>query len=251
MSPVVVSTIVFACVFAAALLGMLLHAVLPDHHLTTDSRDVMKLGLGLIATMSALVLGLLIASAKGAYDAQRNELTQMSAGVILLDRVMAHYGPETKDARAQLRSTVAGMHDRMWPEESPPAAQIEPPSTSGEALYDEIQALAPQTDAQRSLKAQALKNVIDIGQTRWLLFEQTGSSIPLPFLVVLVCWLTILFGTFGLLTPRNATVIVTLFLAALSASGALFLILELDQPFTGVIQISSAPLRNAIAQLGR
>lgn len=230
---------------------MVLHAVLPDHHLTTDSRDVMKLGMGLIATMSALVLGLLIASAKGAYDTQRNELTQMSAGVILLDRVLAHYGPETKDARAQLRRTVVGLHDRMWPEEISHNAQMEPPSTAGEDLFDQLQALSPQTDALRLLKAQALKNAIDLGQTRWLLFEQSGSSIPFPFLVVLVLWLTILFGTFGILTPRNPTVVVTLFLAALSVSGALFLILELDQPFTGLIQISSAPLRNTLAQLGR
>jgi hypothetical protein len=230
---------------------MSLRAALPDNHLTTDSRDVMKLGMGLIATMSALVLSLLVASAKGSYDTQRNELTQMSAGVILLDRVLAHYGPESKNAREQLRRAVAGMRDRIWPADSSHAPQMEPATTGGEGVYDAIQALSPQSDAQRSLQVQALKSVTDLGQTRWLMFEQSGTSIPIPFLVVLVFWLTILFGSFGLLAPRNATVIAILFLSALSVSGALFLILELDQPFQGLIQIPSTSLRNALAQLGR
>ena len=122
--PIVVSCIVFTCVFAGTLAGMSLRAALPDTHLTTDSRDVMKLGMGLIATMSALVLSLLVASAKGSYDTQRNELTQMSANVILLDRALAHYGPESKNAREQLRRVFAGMRDRVWPEDNPHAPTV-------------------------------------------------------------------------------------------------------------------------------
>jgi Protein of unknown function (DUF4239) len=250
MSSMAISWVVFACVFGGALLGMLLRPVLHERHLGTDSKELVKMGMGLIATMSALVLGLLIASAKSSFDAQRSELAQMAANIILLDRVMAHYGPETKEPRDLLRGFVTSTLARIWPEDTSQAAQLQPTGGS-EVLYDKIQDLAPKNEAQRSLQAQALKTSIDIGQTRWLLFAQKGSSIPLPFLVVLVFWLTILFASFSLFAPPNATVTITLLVCALSVSGAIFLILELDRPFDGLIQISSAPLRSALAQLGK
>src|SRR6202167_959179 len=237
-----------ACVFGGALLGMAIHTILPEHHLSADSKDVIKLGMGLTATMSALVLALLTNSAKGSFDTQRNELTQMSASIILLDRVLAHYGPETKDARDLLKETVNNMINRMWPEERS-GPQVQP--VAAEAFYDKIQALSPQNDVQRQLQAQAVKISIDIGQSRWLLFEQGGRSIPMPFLVLLIFLVTVIFLSFGLFAPHNATVIATLFLCALSVSGAIFLIMELDRPFGGVIQISSAPLRNAIANIDK
>jgi len=245
-----ISWIVFACVFGGALLGMCLRAVLPDRHLSTDSKDFVKLAVGLIGTMSALVLGLLIASAKSSFDTQGSELTQMSANVILLDRAMAHYGPETKEARDLLRRSVVRALDRMWPEATSGPAQLEPTAES-ESVYDKIQKLSPRNEAQRSLQAQALRITTDLQQTRWLLVEQQGGSIPMPFLVLLVFWVTIIFVSFGLIAPPNATVIAILFVCALSVSGAIFLILELDQPFEGFIQMSSAPLRNALAHLGQ
>ena len=122
---------------------------------------------------------------------------------------------------------------------------------AAEAFYDKIQALSPQNDVQRQLQAQAVKISVDIGQARWLLFEQGGRSIPMPFLVLLIFWVTVIFLSFGLFAPRNATVIVTLFLCALSLSGAIFLILELDHPFGGLVQISSAPLRSALTQIDK
>ncbi len=245
-----ISWIVFACVFGGALLGMFLHAALPEHHLSTDSKDIVKLGTGLIATMAALVLGLVISSAKSSYDTERSEFTQMSANIILLDHVMAHYGPETKEARDMLRGSVAQALDRMWPEDGSRPAQLEPWAGS-EGLYDKIQKLSPQNEAQRSLQAQALEISTNLAQTRWLLVEQRGSSIPMAFVVVLAFWLTIIFVSFGLFAPPNATVIATLFVCALSVSGAIFLILELDRPFEGPIQISGAPLRNALGHLGQ
>jgi hypothetical protein len=209
------------------------------------------MGTGLTATMSALVLALLIASAKSSYDAQRNEVTQISANVILLDRVLAHYGPETKATRDLLRRYVARAHDQLWPGSRSGPAELEPAAALGERYYDEVQELSPQNEIQRSLQAQALKMSMDLAQTRWLLFEQSGSSIPMPFLVLLVFWVTIIFLSFGLFAPANATVIATLFLCALSVSGAIYLILELDRPFAGLLQLSDTPLRNAIAHLGR
>lgn len=248
MSAIGIGLIVLVCVFGGSLLGMFLHTILPEHHLSADSKDVIKLGMGLTATMSALVLALLTNSAKGSFDTQRNELTQMAANIILLDRILAHYGPETKDARDLLKGTVANMINRMWPEEGS-APLLEP--VAAEAFYDKIQSLSPQNEVQRALQGQALKMSVDIGQARWLLFEQGGRSIPMPFLVLLIFWVTVIFLSFGLFAPRNATVIVTLFLCAISVSGAIYLIMELDHPFGGLVQISSASLRSALSQIDK
>ncbi len=251
MSPVSIGWTVFACVFGGALIGMALRRILPEHHLSADSKDLIKMAMGLTATMAALVLALLIASAKSSYDAQRSEVTQISANVILLDRVLEHYGPETKAARDLLRRYVARAHDQLWPESLSGPAELEPTAALGEKFYDDVQELSPQNEVQRSLQTQALKMTIELGQTRWLLYEQGGRSIPMPFLALLVFWVTIIFLSFGLFAPPNATVIAILFLCTLSVSGAIFLILELDRPFGGLIEISDAPLRNAIAHLGK
>jgi hypothetical protein len=254
MSSLAVSAIVFGCVFAGVILGMILRALLSEKHLSAESKDIIKVGMGLIGTMTALVLGLLIASAKGSYDTQRNGLAQMSGNIIFLDRTLARYGPEAKDARAMLHASVSDMLQRTWPEENPQSGQTEAKTgTEGryEGLYDQVEALTPKNDNQRALQAQAMKVGTDIGQARWVLFAQKGGSIPTPFLVVMVCWLALILGSFGLFAPRNALAFFTLLLCALAVSSAVFLILELDRPFDGMIQIPSAPLRNALAQLGK
>jgi len=230
---------------------MALQMILPEHHLSTESKDVIKLGMGLTGTMSALVLALLISSAKTSYDTQRNELTQAAANIMLVDRVLAHYGPETKEARDLLKLSVSSMIDRIWPNDRSGNSKLGPTTAGGELFFNKIQELTPQNDVQRSLQAEAVKISIDVGQARLLLFEQSGHSIPMPFLVLLIFWVTIIFLSFGLFAPRNATVVATLFLCALSVSGAIFLIMELDRPFGGLIQISSAPLLNAIANIGK
>ena len=241
---------VFACVFGAAALALLVRNALPQHHLSAETKDTVKLAMGLVATMAALVLGLLVASAKGSYDLQKSEVVQMAGKVAFLDRMLAHYGPEAAEARAVLRRALEVAITRIWPENKHQEAPSAPTAAGGEALFDVLQNLAPQTDAQRSLKAQALAQATDLGQMRWLLFEQTGSSISTPLLVIVVFWLAILFFSFGLFGPSNGTAVVALFVAALSVSGAIFLVLELDQPFSGLIRISSQPMLNALSQLG-
>jgi hypothetical protein len=250
MGPVETSLIVFACVFGGAMLGMLLRPLLPEEHLNSDTKDVIKLGVGLVGTMAAMVLGLLVASAKTSYDTRRTEVTQMATSAILLDRILAHYGSESAEVRSLLKVSVNGMIKQFWTQDSGDTDSLAP-VVSREVLFDKLQELVPKTDAQRALQSQAESMAISLGQTRWLLFEQSGSSISLPFLVVVVFWLSILFMSFGLFAPRNATAIVTLVVGALSVAGALFLVLELDHPFAGVIQISEAPLRHALAILGQ
>jgi hypothetical protein len=246
-----ISLIVFACVFSGALIGIVLHAVLPQHHLSNESKDIVKLGMGLVGTMAALVLGLLVASAKGSYDTQSAELIQMSANFALLDRVMAEYGPETKEARDELRGAVTRILDQMWPKIGAHASPVAPTSAGSEIVFEKIQGLAPKNDAQRSLQSQALSIAMDLGKTRWLMYEQATTSASMTLLVVLVVWLTVIFISFGLFAPFNATVVSSLFVSALSVSGAIFLILEMYEPYAGLIQISSASLRAALAILGQ
>ena len=251
MSPMAIGWIIFALVFGSALLAMFVHRLLPEEHLSSDSKDVVKLGIALIATMSALVLSLLIASAKSAFDTRSNQLVQASADMIMLDRALARYGPETNEARSLLRRSVATTLERFWPADGGRRIAIDPSASPVEALYDKIEALSPQSELQRSMQSQAMTLAADVGRTRLLLFEHLGASIPVPFLVVLVFWLCIIFASFGLFAPRNATVIVVLCVCALSVAGAIFLILELDRSFEGLLQVSDAPLRAAAAQLGQ
>jgi hypothetical protein len=250
-NPQVIGSIVFACIFGGAMIGMFLRGVLPEHHLNAESKDVVKLAMGLIGTMTALLLGLLVASTKASYDARKGELVQMSANFVLLDRLLAHYGPETKPERDELRDSVTRLIAGVWSPSGNDTAKLDPSATGSEAIFDQIQQLTPQTDAQRMIKTEALTLAMNLGQTRWLLFEQSGSSISIPFLMAMVFWLSIIFASFGLFAPKNMTVVISLLLAAISVSGAIFLILELDRPFEGIIQISSAPLRSALMHLGR
>ena len=251
MSSIAISSIAFAFVCGGALLGMSLRAALPEHHLNSDSKDTVKVGMGLVATMAALVLGLLIASAKSSYDTQNSELTDMSSKLVFLDRVLAHYGPESKEARDQVRNSVVRTLDQMWSKDRPGLSHLESSSTGSEVLYDKIQALTPKDDAQRLLQSQALSMVIGLGQTRWLMYEQRVNSVSVPLLIALVFWLTALFISFGVFAPRNPTVVATLLLSALSVSGAILLMLEMYAPYEGLIRISDTPLRAALAQLGR
>jgi hypothetical protein len=252
VSPLTVSFIVFACIAGAGLFALVLARALPEHHLKPDSKEAIKYGLALIATLAALVLGLLIAAAKGTYDTQSSAVRQLSADVLLLDRVLGLYGAETKEARELLHRAVTSTLERIWPGDGTRPADLAPGEMRAdmEAFYDKVAGLTPQNEAQRSLKARALDVTSDLAKTRLRLFTQKDSSIPVPFLVVLVFWLMVLLSGAGLLAPRNITVVGVLLLCALSVSCAIFLILELDRPFEGIMRVSSAPLREALARLG-
>ena len=253
MSALLVAAIVLACVFGGALFGMVLRGLLPAAHLSEESKDVVRLGTGLVATMAALVLGLLVASAKGSYDTQKDGLDTITANLTLLDTVLQQYGPPAQDVRQNLRRVVAVAMARLWPADASqePTLGAAETTVAAKSLHAQLLALVPATEMQRALQAQALQIATELARTRLLLVAQHESTdISGVFLVILTFWLVVLFASFGLFAPRNATVITALLISALSVSGAIFLILELDQPFTGVIQISSAPLRSAFAHLG-
>jgi hypothetical protein len=245
------SIVVFVCLFGGALLGLALRRLLPDHHLDAGSKDTVKSGAGLISTMSALLLGLLVASAKSSYDTVKSEVTQLPVKIVMMDRVLDHYGPDAMGTRVALRELTQHAIDRMWPETRGETSDLNPYGTGGDRLYTAITKLSPANDDQRALKSQALGLVLELGQMRWLLYEQSGSSISQPMLIVVVAWFTIIFITHGLFAPSNVTVIVTLLVCAASVAGALFLIFELDQPFDGAISISSQPMHDALKLIAR
>jgi hypothetical protein len=251
VNPIEVSAIIFCSIFGGALVGVWLRRALPEGHLGAETKDLIKLGIGLIGTMAALLLGLLVASAKSAYDARSNELTQMAANTVLLDRALLHYGPAAAPIRPVLKTAVARMIDQVWGREATDGNVLLPASQPLGVIYDKVQELEPHSDAQHAIQSQAGSILLNLGEERLLLFAQSGSSISTPFLVVVVFWLTVLFVSFGLFAPRNPTAIVTLLVAAISVAGALYLILDLDHPFSGLMQISSAPLRNALSMLGK
>jgi hypothetical protein len=252
MNSLTVAGVVFVCAFGGAMLGIFLRRVLPESHLQSDSKEIIKLGTGLIATMAALVLGLLVGSAKSSFDAQVNGFQQLSTNIILLSRRLEHYGPEAKPARQLLRNTVTAMIERLWPTDGSPATGLDDVRISEDAgaLYAAIQDLTPQDDKQRALKTEAMQIGADLAKNRWQL-SQPDDSLPIPFLTVLAFWLFVLFTSFGLFSPFNPTVIAVLFVSALSMAGAVFLIVDLDQPFEGLLHVSSASLRSALAQLGQ
>jgi len=255
MNPIIVYMIVFACTFGGALLGMWLRTTLPEHHLNAESRDTVKVGIGLIATMTALVLGLVTASAKSSFDAMDSAVKQTAVEVLTLDRVLARYGSETGEIRKGLQRAVGARIDMIWPQGSSKPANLDPmrsgTGSETEGLGDAIRALKPRDDSQRALQSRALDLTEALLQARWLVLGATVKSVPVPFLVMLVFWLTVTFGSFGLFAPRNATVLMVLFFCALSVGGAVFLVLEMDGPFDGLLKVSADPFRYAYAHLNQ
>lgn len=250
MGTSMVAANVFACLVATSLLGRAIRRRLPQDHLSADSRDVIKLAAGLVVTMSALLLGLLVASARASYESARGGVVQMAADVMFLDRVLAHYGPDAADARALLRSAAADAVARMWPQDPGWRAHLVPDTGAGDAVYDAIHRLDPHDDAQRAIKAEALSAAIKLGKLRALMLAQMAPSVQTPMLVAVVSWLVVIFLAFSVLAPPNPTTTVAYLLSAVSVSGAILLILELDSPFDGMVKIPIDMMACTLRQLG-
>ena len=255
MNPTMISLTVFACTFGGALLGLWLRTALPKHHLDQESKDTVKVGIALIATMTALVLGLVTASAKSSFDAVESGVQQTAIETLTLDRTLAQYGPETKMIRTGLKFAVGARLEMIWPQNSSSPANLNPLQMGGganaETLVRVIRGLQPGNDTQRELQSEAVKQAETLLQARWMVLASVSSSIPVYFLVILVFWLTITFTSFGLFAPRNATVVTVLFVCALSVASAIFLVLEMDGPFEGLLRASPEPMRIALAHLNQ
>jgi hypothetical protein len=253
MSSLTIGLISAGCIFGGALLGMWLRKVVPERHLDAASRDTIKLGAGLLATLAALVLGLLVSSAKASFDAMNTGIAQAGAKILLVDHMLADYGPETKDVREQLRNIVASSIDRIWPGKGGMGGlhAMESLDDAGKLYEAKLRELTPKNDFQKSRLAQALQISDDVLQTRLLLMEGEQTTLPATFIVVLIFWLTALFISFGLFAPPNGMMFAVLLICALSVSSAIFLILEMNRPLDGFIKASNAPLRKAVELIGK
>lgn len=248
---VIIGVILFAVLVGVMLVGARLRRLVPAEHLSTDSKDAVKLALGLVATMTAILLGLLVSSAKSSFDTTRSEVIQMSAKIALLNRVLGLYGPQTTDARRALRDSVAEAVHRTWPADGRQPVSLDPNEQMGDAVYAEISRLAPENESQRALKAEAVTLMVQLAELRSLVQAQAVSSVSKPLLVALVIWLVVIFLGFTVLAPANATSTLALIAGAFSVACAVFIILDLDHPFVGVVRIPSEPMLKVLDHLSK
>ena len=247
MSPIQFAAIAFACIVASAVGGALLRPRLPEHHVTGESKDVIKLSIALVATMSALVLALLFASTRTSFERSSGLVSRLTADIAELDRVLKHYGPEADPVRAALRGEIQPMIDSIWREEAVArGVKLDESKAPEEQVLYMLQDLQPANSKQRALHARAIQISADLQQTQIALFAQPTDSISNTFLIVLIVWLMFIFGTFSMSAPANPTMFAVIAICILSASAAFYLILELGLPFGGLMQLSNEPLRNAL-----
>lgn len=254
MDSLVVAGIVSGCAFGGAMLGMELRRRLPEDHLSPESRDVVRQAMGLVASIAALVLGLLVASASSNFGEEKSGFEDMAANISLLDRSLAQLGEKASTARDDLKRTTELLVEKMWPPADGPSLELDSQelTASGARLAKALREMPLANDVERGVQTQALEIGLELAKTRWRLSQKEhDESLPRPFLIVLTFWLTVLFVGFGLFSVRNATVICALFLCAVSVGTALFLVVDLDQPLDGLIQLSSVPLRKTLADLGQ
>jgi hypothetical protein len=229
---------------------MQLRKIIPGHHLADESRRLLETALGIIGTVGGLVLGLLVGTAFGSFNTERNALVQLSANIVVLDRILAHYGPEAAPTRAGLRASVVQMLGQLWPPSGQPI-RVAPSEGANEAFADQLEGLKPKNDAQVSLKGTATGLMVGIAQTRWQMYEQLEAGISPGIIGLLIFWFSITFAGLGVFARANTTVVTMLLLAAIALSGALLLLQEMSAPFQGIVHLSDAPLRAALAHLGR
>ena len=230
---------------------MLLPRVLPKENLSADSNTTIKLAIGLVITMTGIVLGMLVNSARNSYYARYDELVTTSADIIMLDRILTKYGPEAQDARSELRSVVQSTLERVWGDRSSVRIELKP-SQEVEGVYDKVLALSPKIPEQILAKTEATSLAMELMRTRWLILIGTRpDSMSTPLLAVVTSWLTAIFVSFGLFAPRNFAVHCTFFVSALAVSIAIFLIVQMNNPFTGILKIPETPMRAAFDQLGK
>ncbi len=253
MSPTATGGIVFACTIAGMLIGMWLRNRLPRQHLNNDTQSSVKEVNGLIATMTALILGLVTASAQDSFTKIGAAVEHTSAEIVALDRLLARFGPETAQIRATLRRAVAQRIEEIWP--AGPGATVVQADTSPiqefERIGTMIASLEARTANQQWLKSQALDSTESVLAARWAIFAGQGPAIPNAFLVIITFWLTAAFAGYALFAPRNSTMTGILVVGAFSVACVIFLILELGSPFEGRIAVSGDSMRFALTHLGQ
>ena len=251
MNAIAVSLAVTFCVFCGGVVGLVLHRVVPNAHLTKETQEVIRLGTGMMSIMASLVLGLLIASAKTTYDRTEHDIGTYAAELILLNETLRDYGNDAATPRALLRKYTAQLLEDNWPTsvDRPVLLENQLAGTMLEHVREAIRALTPVDAGQRWLQDQALQINVSLLRQRWLLIEQNGPSVQPVVVIVLVSWISMIFASFGLNAPRNGTVVVAFLVCSLAVGGSIFLILEMDDPFTGVLKVRSGPIVSALTHM--
>lgn len=244
------AALAFCLILAGTIGGALARSRLPEQHLTGDSKEVIRLATALVGTLTAVVLALLFAATRTSFEHTSGYVSRLAADISELDEILRDYGPEATPVRKQLRAEVGPLIDSIWKEEAAaagrPANQRVAHDASATYLLRQLQ---PKNPVQTSLQARALAISADMAQTRLALFAQPPDSVSHPFVIVLVLWLVFIFTTFSMSAKPNTTLTVVLGVCVLSASAAVYLILELGQPFDGLMQVSNSTLRSALGPI--
>jgi hypothetical protein len=251
LSSLAVAGIALLCVMGGSALGMWLGGRLPEPHRNSDSRDAVKLATGMLSVLAALVLGLLIASVKNSFDTTDAQIRQFASTLIMLNQTLEDYGSDAAAPRVMLREYTARALADNWPPDK--AAPIRMEDVEAGKLLSGVRAailrLPGGSQRRDTLRTEAASLVEDALKTRWLLIERAESSIHPLFLDTLIVWITLIFLSFGYNAPRNATVAASFLLSALALAACIFLIVEMDGPFEGLITVSSTPMRSALAHM--
>ena len=240
----------FVALTAGVALGMILRNRLPKQHLDA-AKEVVRLGAGFLATLSAVLISLMITSAKSSYDTQDAQFRRLAAYLVETDQLLVQYGPETIQIRILMRQAVPAAIDRIWREERSASQDSAFTAASlAEQINGAIALLSPANDAQRALKRRIEEASAEIARTRLLMFADGGAAIPIPFLLILIFWLAVVFASYSLYVEPGRIVIAALLVFALSISSALFLVADLSQPFIGLMQLPKEQLRHMLGPLG-
>ena len=233
-NPLFIGLIVFGVISAGAFVGLVIKERLPKHHLNDETKNTVTVSMAVVATFSALVLGLLISNANTSFSALGGEVTTLSAQILRLDQLLRRYGPQTGSARETLRQYAELKTSDLFPN-NPADVRLADPRAYEllQQLEDSLLALKAASPRDKWWLDQAMMHAGKIGDTRWLLAQQAGQGTPKAFVALLVFWLILLFASFGLFAPRNLTSAVTLTLCAVAVAGAIGMILELEQGFGG------------------
>jgi len=254
MNSYLIASLSFLCIFGGALSGLFFQRFVPSHHLSKESQDSVKLGAGLIATMAALILGLLVSSSKGTYDRVNTLINDAAANAINLDTTLKNYGPEAAPLHQRLRDRVVMVRNDIWSKnsnngtKSSEAFKNESPVSTLTAAIASLQGTDP---ASIQMKNLALQTLADLNRERWQIAVESTSKLPIMLVVIPVFWITFLTFVYGIFAPRNGTVAMVLFCCSLSIAGAIYLICEMSMPLDGSIKVPSQPFDTAIELLGR
>lgn len=247
-SSIQVLLVAIVCMLAGVTIGTWLRGKLPEHHLSDDAASVIKSGVGLLSTLSALILGLLISTAKVSYDSTATQINQIAADMIVADQLLSQFGEAGTEARKDLRAQAATLADAIWATSRLDAGRSFSASGAWMKLSAALQQLPNATEDQRVLRKEIGDVISRSAQARIRIFADAGGALPIPFVALLIAWLTVIFASYSLLGAMNSTVRVFVFLFALSAAGALFLISELNTPFSGLLQIPKSHIARALSE---